>query len=146
MQAAVLGNLAKFIDWPAEAQPSHAIRIGILGRDPFGGDIEAVLKEARVKGKPFVVERSPNIRELLDCHIIYFSSAETEKLEEARALIASKPILTVGEHSRFLDLGGMVNFDLEKSRIRFSINLKSVEVAGLLIHAQVLRLATEVKK
>ena len=146
MQAAVLGNLAKFIEWPLAAEEAPAIRIGILGHDPFGSDIEAVLKEAKVKSKGFAVERSSNVRDLLDCHIIYFSSQETEKLTEARLILGRKPILTVGEHPNFLSRGGMVNFHIESNRTRFAINLKNAEEAGLAIHTQVLRLATEVRK
>lgn len=146
MQAAVLANLAKFVEWPKSETGDGPVVIGVFGYDPFGSDLEQVLKEVRVKGKAVEVKRAQNITDLLGCQIIYFSARETERVRDIRALMQGKPILTVGEDRRFLDSGGMVNFHMQEKKMRFAINLKSAEEAGLSIHPQVLRLATEVKK
>lgn len=146
MQAAVLGNLAKFVEWPKGAEGQGPLTIGILGHDPFGKDLEEVLKEVKVKGRNFAVKRSDKIQDLLECQIIYCSARETEELRQARPQLEGRPILTVGEDRRFLEWGGMVNFHMEEKKVRFAVNLKSAEEAGLSINPQLLRLATEVKK
>ncbi len=146
MQAAVLGNLAKFVEWPKGHSANGPIVIGIVGHDPFGADLETILKEVKVQGRSFQVKRSSSVAELLTCQILYFSARDSERIRDVRNAIQQQPILTVGEDPRFLDLGGMVNFQLEDKKVRFAINLASAEQAGLSLHTQLLRLATEVKK
>ena len=146
MQAAVLANLAKFVDWPPSTPEEGPLRIGILGHDPFGRDLEKVLEGVKVKGRGFAVQRSQDLADLLDCHVIYFSAAETERVREGASLLKGRPILTAGEDDGFLDGGGIIRFDLKGNKVRFAINLESADQAGLSIHPQVLRLATEVRK
>ena len=92
------------------------------------------------------MKRSKDLSDLQDCQIIYFSARENGRLREFRSTAAAKPILTVGEHREFLELGGMVSFHMEERKIRFAIDLESVEQARLTIHPQVLRLAARVRK
>ena len=51
------------------------------------------------------------------------------------------PVLTIGESEEFLDLGGMINFVLEDTQLRFEINTESAEKVKLVISSKLLRLA-----
>ena len=51
------------------------------------------------------------------------------------------PILTVGETAQFLREGGMVRFYLQNNNVRFQINQKNAEAAGLKVSSQLLALA-----
>ena len=51
------------------------------------------------------------------------------------------PVLTVGETTQFLRDGGMVRFFVEDNNVRFQINQKNAEAAGLKISSQLLMLA-----
>jgi hypothetical protein len=53
-------------------------------------------------------------------------------------------VLTVGEHERFLDQGGVMRLFLEDNRVRFSVNQQSADRAGLQISSRLLRLARTV--
>jgi hypothetical protein len=55
-------------------------------------------------------------------------------------------ILTVGEIQGFPDDGGVINFRLEDSRVRFEINLEAAGRAHLRISSRLLSLAQAVKK
>ena len=54
-------------------------------------------------------------------------------------------VLTVGEISRFAELGGIINLTIEKNNIRFAINVDSAERAGLKVSSELLKLATVVR-
>jgi hypothetical protein len=148
LKAAVLGNLAKFVEWPASAfsSASEAIRIGVLGEDPFGSDLETILRPISVKGRSFTVIRAHNIDELLACHIVFIQPAEPGEVRETIKKVGRRPILLIGESAEFLDLGGMVRFHLEDRKVRFEINLAAADSASLSLHPQVLKLATTVKR
>jgi hypothetical protein len=145
LKAAVLGNVAKFVEWPA-AKGEEAVSIGIFGHDPFGNDLESVLKSVKVKGKSITIRRSGEIRNLEDCHIIFFSARETGRVKEIVRRLGKRPILTVGEDARFLEEGGAISLSTEQRKIQISINLPATEKAGLTVNPQMLALAKKVKR
>jgi hypothetical protein len=145
LKAAVLGNLAKFVEWP-EAKNEEFLLIGVFGYDPFGKDLEVVLKDVKVKGRRIAIKRSGDIKELENCHIIFFSARETGRIKEVRQRLLARPVLTVGEEARFLDEGGAMSLETEQRKIQISINLAATEEAGLTVNAQLLALAKNVKR
>jgi hypothetical protein len=58
--------------------------------------------------------------------------------------VAGLPVLTVGEHEEFLTDGGMIRLFVEDNKVRFSINQKAADAAGILISSRLLRLARAV--
>ena len=65
-------------------------------------------------------------------------------LKEIINLVNGYGILTVGETSDMLESGGVVNFLVEKNKVRFEINLTAARDEKLTIRSQLLRLATKV--
>ena len=55
------------------------------------------------------------------------------------------PVLTVADTAGFLDHGGIINFVLEGSKVRFEINQEAAERAGIKISSKLLRLAVGAK-
>jgi hypothetical protein len=51
------------------------------------------------------------------------------------------PVLSVGESSDFLELGGVANFILEGANVRFEIDADAAGRAGLRVSSRLLRLA-----
>lgn len=145
LKAAVIGNIAKFVDWPTEEQGDEFV-IGILGQDPFGTDLETVLSNVKVRGKSFSFIRSESISELLRCQIVFVSARENARAVELIQQAANLPILTVGEESEFLEWGGAVSLSVEGRKIQLSINLEASDRAGLTVNPQLLRLAKTVKR
>ncbi len=58
--------------------------------------------------------------------------------------LGAASILTVGEASGFASRGLMVNFVTAASKVRFEINEKAAQRAGLKISSKLLRLASSV--
>ena len=63
VKAAFLYNFAKFIDWPSEAFPdsSNTFTIGVVGKDPFGIDLDDIAASKTIKGKCKKIKRSGKI-------------------------------------------------------------------------------------
>jgi hypothetical protein len=148
LKAAVLGNLAKFVEWPASSfsTPADPILVGILGEDPFGPDLETILQPITVKGRKIAVLRSRKLEDLLTCQILFCQLSDPDELKNVISRIQQRPILLVGEHPRFLELGGMVNFHMEDRKVRFAINEAAAVASQLSMHPQLLKLATTVKR
>lgn len=146
VEAAFLYNFAKYVTWPprAFATPEAPILIGILGDDPFGDELtQAVARETPVQGRPFRVLRSRSAAELAHCHLLFISGSEESRLAQHFAILARarSVALTVGESSDFLDAGGVIRFVVENKKVRFEINPRAAEIAGLVISSKLLNLA-----
>ncbi len=148
LKAAYIYNFPKFIEWPSSAgtDPRAPIVVGILGRDPFGSEIEAVLSGKTANQRHFVIRRFSNVREVSGCQILFVSSSEKDNLKQVFAAVAGFGVLTVGESDRFAEAGGVIHWGLVDGRVKLTINLPAAERAGLRMNANLLRLADVIRK
>lgn len=146
VEAAFLYHFAKYVTWPprAFATPDAPILIGVLGDDPFGDELtQAVAREKPVQGRSFRVLRSRSAADLVQCHLLFISASEAGRFAQHFAALqrARSAALTVGESSEFLDAGGAIRFVVENKKVRFEINVRAAEAAGLVISSKLLSLA-----
>jgi hypothetical protein len=145
LKAAFLYNFAQFVDWPAGAfaQPTSPLVIGILGDNPFGPGLEQTVRGKTINTHPLSVREFRSLAEVTNaCQILFVSSTEKKRLPEIFAGLRGASILTVGETDRFTESGGMINFVLEGTKIRFQINDAAAKSAGLKISSKLLSLAS----
>jgi len=143
VKAAFLYKFATYVRWPArtgaEATP---FVIGVIGRDPFGRDLDAVMKGQNIRGRAIVVKRVTQPEEALRCDILFIGSSERERLRALLTSLRDAPVLTVGDMDRFAELGGMINLTTtEDNHIRFDINKGAIDRAGLKVASSLLGLA-----
>jgi len=50
-------------------------------------------------------------------------------------------VLTVSDAERFCVLGGTIQFRTEADRVRFDVNVRAAEAAGLTVNSKLLKLA-----
>jgi uncharacterized protein DUF4154 len=142
VKAAFLYNFTKFVAWPPSAfeGTSRAFTVCVFADPAFGRDIEDMLAGETVAGRPLRVVR-PEGEDARGCHMAYFAGADAERALRA---VRQAPVLTVGEGTRFLEQGGLISFVLEDNRVRFDVNKRAVDSAGLTISSKLLRVARNV--
>jgi hypothetical protein len=147
IKAAFLYNFTKFVEWPAHSLGSTnaPIIIGVLGRDPFNGELGKVVKDRFVNGHAILVTNvtAPG---LVNAHVVFVPNGEEEKWRETLEQLRGKAVLTVGESDKFADAGGMILFTREGDKVRFEINQDSTDEAGLKVNSQLLKLATKIRR
>lgn len=147
VKAAFLYNFPNFVEWPEEALPDSAtpLIIGILGEDPFGKAF-APFAGKTIKGRPVIIRRSTRLQELPLCHVLFICRSEAKNLPQILEYLQRRHVLTIGESEDFAQKGVMINFFLEENKVRFEINVKAAEQAGLKISSKLLRLARLVEE
>lgn len=148
LKAAFLYNFTKFVEWPSHrfAETNSPIIIGVLGRNPFGEDLEKIVKDRKVNGRDIQVTNITAVAGVKTVHIVFISAGEEERWGEALASLRNTAVLTVGESASFARMGGMINFTLQADKVRFEINQEPADAAGLKFSAQLLKLATVVHR
>ena len=143
VKAVFLFNFAQFVDWPAKAfpEPQAPMIIGVLGNDPFGAYLDETVRGEKVNGRPLVVQRYRRVGEIKNCHVLFISQSEADRLEQILTSLKGRNILTVGDTDDFTARGGMIRLFNDKNKIRMGINLETVRAANLTISAKLLRVA-----
>jgi hypothetical protein len=140
----MLLNLAKFVEWPAwkMGDPRAPFAIGIWGPAGAAVEMEKVLRDKNVEGKPVVVRHLNSLAGVEECHVLFvLREQDTGFTGEETAALAKAAVLTAGETGRFADEGGVIGLVVKDSRVQMEVNLKAAQRSGLAISSRVLRLA-----
>lgn len=148
IKAAFLLNFAKFVEWPEEAfpEPDSPVLIGILGTNPFGETLAHLADEQNLDGRAIRIRQSDDIEELTACQVVFASRDDSTGDLPALDALAELPVLTVGEQADFAAEGGVINFVVVKTKVKFEINVKAAERANLKLSSRLLKLAVKVYK
>ena len=138
LKAAYIYNFAKFTRWDT-ASGGETLYLCTVGHDSLAKALQRLsgkwVGERRVTVQPFSPASSGT------CHILYFGASQAASYRTQLRGITQQPILTVSELPGFASNGGMIELFEEQERVRFRINLKAVESAGLNISSRLLNLA-----
>jgi hypothetical protein len=140
VKAAFLYNFAQFVSWPETAftNADEPFQIGVLGENPFGGDLKETIRGETIHGRRIVIIESRQAENLAGCQIIFVNKAEAGHADEIFSKLSSKPVLTVSEVSGFARRGGVINFYRDGSKVRFEINPDAAEKSGLKLGSELL--------
>ncbi len=143
IKAAFLFNFAKFVQWPsaAFAERNSPLLIGVLGDDPFHGDLAGTIHNKSVDEHPLILKEVPSLVEATNCHILFICASEKKRLPQVLQALQRASVLTVSEMEGFTENGGMINFVLEGTKIHFQINQEAAARAGLKISSKLMSLA-----
>jgi hypothetical protein len=143
VKAAFLFNFAKFVQWPVGTFQSSndPIAICVLGQDPFGGSLEAIVAGRAIEGRFLIVRFLSSIKEVAGCQVLFISSAENKRAPPMLAEIKTLGLLTIGESDGACKDGVIINFKLDGGKVRFEINVQTAERENLRISSRLLNLA-----
>jgi hypothetical protein len=148
VMATYLYNFGRFVQWPTTltVAKGDSFPICVIGQDPFGPVLDAILTGEIIDGKAVVAKRVLKPQDALSCRILFISSSEESRLKEVLEALDKSEILTVSDMPEFSRRGGMIQFVLKEGRVRFEINLASAEAARLILSADLLKVAAVVRK
>jgi len=144
VKATFLFQFTQFVDWPPKAFSNNQtpLVIGILGDDPFGTFLDETVRDEKANGHSLAVERYRRLEDVKNCHVLFVSRSEANRLDEIVSALRGRSILMVGEANGFADRGGMIQFVTQENRIQLRINLAAAKAANLTISSKLLRPAT----
>lgn len=146
VKAVFLYSFGRYVQWPQ--QPKKQFVIGVLGEvsEHFAQAIHRVAATRTIDRKLITVRRFEAVDEVQDCQILFVTDSISE--EEQNALLEShktRPVLLVGESPGFAQRGGVINFYLNGSTVRFEINGEAAHRRKLKLDAKLLNLGRPVQ-
>lgn len=139
-----LEKFSKFIEWP-DSDTSEYFTIAVLGDGEINHALEDLYSNRTIKGRPVRIKTIENASDLNGCNILFVNSDHKEKLDEVIKIVKSRPILTIGDTDGFAKRGLMINFFIEKNKIRFEFNVSAAKSSGLNVDFRLLEVAKIIK-
>lgn len=147
VKAAMVVNMSKYIEWPAEAFPRTGapLQICSVGRGPFAAALEQYQGKT-VLGHPLSLRRLATGDEPSECNVLVVSGIEKRYLAGVLDQARRRGVLTVGDIPDFARFGGIIGLVENEGRVRFEINLKAAQQSRVKISSQLLKLAKLIRE
>lgn len=148
VKAAFLGHFIKFTEWPKDAfdGKKDPVVLAVLGKNPFGKFLDKAMKEMKIGKRKVEVRYHESLEGVGDPHVLFVPRTESDVVDDMRKALKGKSILIVGELKDFAVSGGVANFFLDKSKLRFEINPAEAKRRKLKISSKLLRLSKIIKE
>jgi len=144
VESVYLFDFAKFVRWPSGGE-HPTITLCVAGPGSYGDRLKQVVQGEKINGRSLAVRAVQRADGVAGCDVLFLSASLKEKAEPILAAASGKPVLTVGDSLTFLDRGGMIQFTMIDSRVRFAVDMESVARGGLGLSSELLKVAVRVR-
>lgn len=143
VKAVVLFNFAKYVHWPEKtfADDKQAIKVCILGKNPFGDVFSSPEAPKEAQNRPLQVIELPTTvqaKDVVNCQILYWTSKVSKEASALSSTLKEHGVFTVSDEK---DENSLVSFTIEDEKVRFIIHHKTAKSIGFEISSQLLKLA-----
>jgi hypothetical protein len=138
----LMDKLTRFVDWPHGADPGRPFVLAVLGRTPFGDELDSYFAARTLKNRPVTVRYLHQVSELGECDLLFICASEKPRLPAILEQVKGRPCLTVADAEGFARAGVMVGLVRTGARIGFEVNLAPTRESGLRMAPGFLQLAT----
>ena len=133
-------NFSRYVKWP-DAQSSGIFVIGVLGKSAIQKDLETMATTKRANGMSIEIKNFSSIEEIQNCHILYVSTSESDKMEHVVSSTQNQSILIVTDNPGLAQKGAAINFVEVDGKIKFELNQQNADVRGLKVAGSLASLA-----
>lgn len=146
VKAAFLYKFASFVEWPAGTftRPDQPIVIAVSGDEDVATDLGQLAAGRAIEGRPVVVRRVTEGATAAGAQIVFFGERRDARLHESIEAVPGA-VLVVTSQVSGLRAGGVLNFQPDNGRVRFSVSLAAAEARGLKLSSRLLSVAQNVE-
>ena len=140
-QAVTVSKLLSYVQWP-EAAATNApgkLVLGILGKDPFGGMLEELLRDTRVNGLEVQVQIFQSPAPSMRCDVLFIPAEFNDAWKELSNAVDPFGKLIIGVDEDLVANNQV--FNLRVKELKLGINFKNLKRAGLKVNSKLLRIA-----
>ena len=140
-KAAYVFNFVKFVEWPGDVS-LDPVTICFVGAEGVYEALTASIDSKRAGSRRLVARRVADAPAAGTCNALYVEAAMVSR----HSPIQERAVLTISDSKNFVANGGMIELFTENHRLRFRINARSAQRAGLRISSDLLKLAVGVHR
>ncbi|WP_291327519.1 YfiR family protein [Desulfovibrio sp. UCD-KL4C] len=131
LRALFIKKIPKYVLWPEQSNVKKNVEYTVAAID------KEELAPYFSKLGPYKLVRWPTD----SCHVLFIDSLNPRVIAAIIKQVQNKPILTIGQNSDFLRMGGIINLVESGSRMKLQVNICAAHKAGLSISSKLLKLS-----
>lgn len=130
------GFLYRFIDYVSwkDYSKKQTFKVAILEESPITNALLNIPKNKKMEIKEY-----KNLNEITSCNILFVPYDCTYRLETILSKFSGQPVLIVTERNGYGKKGAHMNFIIVNSKLKFEVNLKSMNKDGIEISSFLLQ-------
>lgn len=150
LEAIYLYNFLQFVHWPeGKCKPEGEVReIAVIGDSPIGESLVALKDELkRTKSTEITIRfYGPYVEgmDLSGCRLLFISKSEMKNIGRIMASIKDEAVLTVSDAEDCINQGCMIALLSRMNKMRWAVNRKPAERAGLQLNSRLLAMAVNI--
>ncbi|MDW5415219.1 YfiR family protein [Iodobacter sp. CM08] len=140
LKATFIFRFAQYTSWPPP--PNKETLLCVLGQKEIFDELEK-FKDRKINGNSIRVIKLPSIKTATDCNVVFIGAREN--FNSIMPMLRPLPILVIGDSADAFEEKAVIVLVTEPNRISFKINRTQANNVGLVMSAQLLKLAKEVR-
>jgi len=146
VKAAFLYKFLTYVELPPAtfAQPDSPIVIAVAGADDVYRELQQVVRERSVGGRPVIAKRLVEGDLPAGVHLLFIGNRSDPKRSALVQAARDRPLLLVTDSPNGLAAGSAINFVMVRDRVRFEVSLPAAEQATVKISSRILGVAERV--
>lgn len=145
-KALFIYNFTKYIVWN-NLDEKENFTIAVYKKCDIIEPLKQIASSKKVQNKKISISVLKDDQQEIDCHILFLPEfVGIESYINILKRVNRKNVLIISENKKLFQKGTGINFLIIEDKIKFEINMSSLENADLKISSQLLKLATNVKQ
>ncbi len=140
IKAVLIYNFTKFLKWPEESEIDTFV-IGVVGNTNIAEALQKITDRKTLRGKPAVVRKVENMGNTENINILYVSPDSEISIADISDKLSDRAVLIISSEEGACQDGAFINFIKKEGKIKFEINVKKLEEAGIISKSNFLNLA-----
>lgn len=125
LKAAFLYRFVDYVYWK-DYSKNQTFKIAVLEQSPI---VSSLLN--MTKNKKMEIKEYNNLNDLSFCNILFVPYNCTIPIETILSKFSGKPVLIVTEQNGYGKKGAHMNFVMVQNKLKFEVNLKSINKSGI---------------
>lgn len=142
VMAAFVFNFTKFLEWPQ--LDSENFYICVLGKSKLVEPLNKIAEREKVKGRKIIITEIEDLSNLKSNSVLFLATDEENRLYTILRKTSGKSILTIGNSEGLAKKGVCINLVVTDNKMKFEINRKAIEDAGIIPNSRLLSLAVKI--
>jgi hypothetical protein len=148
VKAAIVANLAKYVDWPSHAFASSnsPLVLVVIAPPPLEDELRRMTAGKAVEGHALDLQRAdPKSGHPPAAHILFLSGMDRKQAAEMLRACQGQPVLTVVDASSDAPEGAIITLVRKNNTVRLEINTAAAKECQLGISSKLLSVADTTK-
>jgi hypothetical protein len=144
VKVAMIGKIAEFVRWPADAgldDPQRPLEFVVMGATPLESRLTRYYGQVRIAGHRVFVRRARDLDDIGHPHVLFLGPSVDDDLERTIKALKDAATLTVADTEGFAQRGVAVNLYVAEEQVRFEVSRRALQRQRLAASYHLLTLA-----